>query len=107
MSKERTATMVAAGLVAGLVLALVNPVAAASPIRKGAGGAIPSAAIDLDCGGGKVIKLTTGTNGGTCQTITTTNPPSAVCDDGPNESYANCNSGCETTKGSGTCSVAR
>ena len=103
MSTKGTATIVTALV----VLALANLAVAASPIRKGAGGAIPSAAIDLDCGGGKVIKLATGTNGGVCQTITTTNPPSAVCDDGPNESYANCNSGCETTKGSGTCSVAR
>jgi hypothetical protein len=69
------------------------------------------ASIDLECAGGKIITLSTGTDGGTCHVRTESNGPGGIfkydaakCEDGANTAEASCGK-CEVSSGKGSCMV--
>src|SRR5262245_58400699 len=62
----------------------------------------PLASITLSCSNGKTYKISTGTRTGECHVGT----GAASCSIGTTEvAYASCHDGCESTSGSGSCSV--
>ncbi len=82
------------------------PGAASLPGKKGQP-AQPQASITISCGNGKKFYLTTGTSGGTCQTLTDPNNGQVIggeCGGSGNYSQTHCGGGCQQTSGSGGCS---
>jgi hypothetical protein len=98
---------------AALVISVVLALAVGARLGGGrftqGGGSGPTtseATIDIACGGGKTITISTGTNskGAECQVGTP--PTTGVCNDGQgNSTEASCEGGCLNAHGAASCKI--
>jgi hypothetical protein len=87
-------------------LEAVLPLFEILPPDGGGGTGVVYSTTSIKCGN-TVYEVSTGTKGGVCATSGPANAPveSATCNDGGNRAGANCRTGCEGTRGSGSCTI--